>query len=215
MRSGWWKCSSRPHPHHRRLRENTHTDPWRTGNSRGSPLRKSPLKAWNVKWVLLVDKGNGSAHIHSNTRSPHKLTFLANIAIAFIASAAPAVALDAGRILVAFFALVHFRRKKWRKTERQHTRLHNVRYECSWKYYFSPSCLEFADSLRKQTPPMKAPVNCTSKRTPRKYLSDVTFVGQRSSRSSYLSSLKVETKFHLECKLCFPCAPKSIEITSQ
>ena len=41
--------------------------------------------------------------------------------------------------------------------------------------------------------------------TPRKYVFDVTSVGQRSSPWT-CNSVKVEIKFHLECKLHFPSA---------
>ena len=41
--------------------------------------------------------------------------------------------------------------------------------------------------------------------TPRKYVHDVTSVGQRSSPWT-CNSVEVETKFHLECKLHFPSA---------
>ena len=41
--------------------------------------------------------------------------------------------------------------------------------------------------------------------TPRKYVLDVTSVGQRSSPWT-CSSVKIEMKFHLECKLHFPSA---------
>ena len=41
-------------------------------------------------------------------------------------------------------------------------------------------------------------------RTPRKYVFDVTSVGQRSSWTC--NSVKVEIKLHLECKYCFLCA---------
>ena len=41
--------------------------------------------------------------------------------------------------------------------------------------------------------------------TPRKYVFDVTSIGQRSSLST-CNSVKVEMKFHLECKLHFPSA---------
>ena len=46
---------------------------------------------------------------------------------------------------------------------------------------------------------------CASHMTPRKYVFDVTYVGQRSSPWTY-NSVKVERKFHLECKLHFPSA---------
>ena len=42
-----------------------------------------------------------------------------------------------------------------------------------------------------------------SETTPRKYAFDVTSVGQRSSPWTW-NSVKVEIKFHLECKLHFP-----------
>ena len=41
--------------------------------------------------------------------------------------------------------------------------------------------------------------------TPRKYLLDITSVGQHSSPWT-CNSVKAEIKFHLECKLHFPSA---------
>ena len=41
--------------------------------------------------------------------------------------------------------------------------------------------------------------------TPRKYVFDVTSVGQRSSPWQ-CNSVKVEVKFHLESEICFVCA---------
>ena len=56
----------------------------------------------------------------------------------------------------------------------------------------------------------------TANRPPRKYIIDVTSVGQRSSPWPLCNSVKVETKFYLECKLCFPyVATKCVSLAYQ